>query len=256
MKNDAPKSIFWRRIEKAITGILIINISLIILFTLIISNQNNSFDSFSSVDSESNVVITQIIQFSQYIFHMIGYTSFAVVILFLMTGILIFLNKNLIILFKPALFILINGFFILILLSIVYSLHSNNTGDQILYRYGGTVCLVLKEYMLTIIGTLGTVLLSLGTVLISIVIITDFKPSSILDILIVELESIFTNIFEAIKEISKSNKVSIKENTTTPITSPKPDLIKEENKNLLSPEELDAIAKAFDFQDGIQKEPK
>jgi hypothetical protein len=191
---------------------------------------------------------------------MIGYTSYAIVIVLLAIGILHLLNKNLFILFKPVSFLLINGFFILILLSIVYSLHSNKTGDEIIYKYGGIGCVILKEYMITMIGTLGTVLISLGTVLISIVVITDFKPSSILEVFVVEFESIVTNISESIKEMSTSDKSPIKKNIrkkkTSQTTSRKLDEIKEENENFLSPEELEAIAKALDYQDGIQEEPK
>jgi len=255
MSKKNPKNWFQKSIERGITGLFFIVLSLFLVFALISHNPadwNGSSRTF--YEPSKNLIGKSGAFVSHHIFEAVGYTSYAVVLFLITTGIVILLHRKLSILLGPAFFLCVTGLFVPLLIALTVDIGADNTRVEPAFRYGGILGGLLAHYMVTYLGMVGTYLISLVAILISLVLTTNMKPSTAVEFLLAAFRP-FVKIMAETPEKFKESKQLVK--TKTPQESHK-DSKKAEPKvhrPFLTPLELEEISKALEKEDEIQEDP-
>ncbi len=115
------------------------------------------------------------------LFTTFGYTSYALLGLFLLSAVVLFMHRSYWLIFKPAILLLVFGMFAPLLLSLVMDTGSGNTLAVPAFHYGGVVGGVTAGYLVTWLGKAGAYLISIGSMLVTLVLTTTIKFSSLVD---------------------------------------------------------------------------
>ena len=203
-KSETPKSK-----KREICGIFIIALS-IFLAVALVSHDPGDWPGSSRVFGEpSNNLIGRYGAFvSYYIFLAIGYTSYAFVALMFIAGGVVFLHKKLKILWEPALFLIITGFFIPLILTISVDIGTDNTIPT--KGYSGFIGAYFAYIMVTYLGRIGTYLVSFAAVLTVVVLTTRLKPSTFVEFIIASFRPLVNLIADIIHKLKIQKQLYIR----------------------------------------------
>ncbi|MFC1693609.1 DNA translocase FtsK [Candidatus Latescibacterota bacterium] len=121
---------------------------------------------------------------SHWMLSVLGFTSYAVLALAILGGVVIFLHERLLTLLKPAILFIILGLFLPLLVALTVDIGSDNTLAIPAFSYGGVLGGLLANLMITGLGRLGAYIVSLAAVLVALVFSTKLKPSTMVDFMI------------------------------------------------------------------------
>lgn len=119
--------------------------------------------------------------FSWLLFTTFGYTSYALLGLFLLSAVVLFMHRSYWLIFKPAILLLVFGMFGPLLIALVMDTGSGNTLAIPAFHYGGVVGGITAGYLITYLGKVGAYLVSIGSMLVTLVLTTTIKFSSLVD---------------------------------------------------------------------------
>lgn len=148
-------------------------------------------------------------------FNLIGFSSFAFLLMLILAGVIIFFHKSLKLLMEPYLFLIVAGFFMPLIGALAFDIGSDNTRMEPAFKYGGVIGGLFAHFLVTYLGKIGAFVLSIAAILITIVVTTNFKLSSILESFGKIVKSIFigiVNIFRK-EKIRKPSKLETERNT-------------------------------------------
>ena len=203
--NNKPKS--KKSKKREILGIIIIAVSLFLAVALLSHDPGDWPGSSREFDEPYNNMVGWLGAYvSHHIFEVVGYTSYILVVLMGITGIVIFLHKKYRLLLEPTFFLLVTGLFLPLLAALTVDIGADNTRIEPAFRYGGILGGFFAHYMLTYLGRIGAYLVSLGFILISIVLTTRFKPSTVVDIVIAVSKPLVNFIVEGMKQNTATGK--------------------------------------------------
>lgn len=179
-KPGSPKSK-----KREILGIVLIAVSLFLAVALLSHDPGDWPGSSRKFDEPyKNLGNWMGAYVSYWMIEYFGFTSYALVALMGITGVVIFLHKKLRILLGPAFFLLVTGLFLPILVALAVDIGADNTRVEPAFRYGGIIGGFFAHYMVTYLGRIGAYLVSLGSILISLVLTTRLKPSTAVDFVV------------------------------------------------------------------------
>ena len=220
-----------KSIKREVIGILIICISLLSLVALL-SHQPGDWPNSSRELGEpfENRIGWLGAFISHWILSLLGYTGYAVLALMILLGIVIFLHKKLTILVKPALLLIVLGFFLPLLIGLTVDIGSGNTLAVPNFTYGGIAGGLLAGCMTTYLGKVGAFLISLTLIFVVIVLTTSIKPSTVVDWIIALLKPLGVAAAQMFRKSFTQRKTSKKKIIRSDEKSEQPDELEEPHK--------------------------
>ena len=187
--------------KREILGIVFIAVSLFLAVALLSHDPGDWPGSSRAFDEPYNNKVGWLGAYvSHHALEIVGFTSYAVVLLMGITGFVVFLHKKLRILLSPAFFLLVTGLFLPLLAALTVDIGADNTRVEAAFRYGGILGGFFAHYMVTYLGRIGAYLVSLGFILISLVLTTRLKPSTAVDFVIAVFRPLLNFVVENIKK--------------------------------------------------------
>jgi len=206
-KRNNNKSRTMKSKKREIFGIIIIAVSLFLVVALLSHDPGDWPGSSREFDEPYNNMVGWLGAYVSYhIFDVIGYTSFALVALMGITGIVIFLHKKFRLLLGPAFFLLVTGLFLPLLIALTVDIGADNTRVDPASRYVGILGGLFAHYMVTYLGRIGAYIVSLGFILISIVLTTRLKPSTAVDFIIAVFRPLVNFAVKSLKKLGAGKK--------------------------------------------------
>ena len=192
---------------REILGILIICFS-VFLFLSLIGHHESDWPGSSKKFGEPTDNITG--RYGAYISHVFleyaGFTSFAIAVFIIITGVVIFLHRSFKYLIKPSILLSAVGLFLPLLVSVSIDIGSNTTIPGSHARYGGILGVYLAYFMVTYIGRSGTFLLSIAVILVSAVLTTNLKPSTLVEYVLSASKLFIDSVSRMIQRIKTKKK--------------------------------------------------
>jgi len=171
--------------KKEIAGLLFIVIAIIMLVALATHDPGDWPGSSRAFDEPYHNKIGFVGAWLSHVMRLVlGYTSYAAALIIAVTGIVAFLHKQWKLLVGPVVFLLIAGLFIPLLVALTADIGTDNTRVEPAFRYGGVFGGFLAHFMVTYLGRLGAYLVSIAAILVTVVLTTNLKPSTVVELVI------------------------------------------------------------------------
>ena len=253
-----------KSIKREIAGILIIALSLLALVSLVTYYPGDWPNSSRAFDEPYKNMVGWLGAFiSHWIFSLSGYTGYAVVVLLLIVGVVVFLHKSFALLIKPSLFLITLGIFLPMLAGLSMDIGSGNTLAVPNFRFGGIFGGLLAGFMTTYLGRLGAFVVSLTLIIVVIVLTTNLKPSTAVEWIIDMLRPVGAGITGIFRKSAPDKKKSAQkpvvageedesgqEETESPFLTPVEDEVPEISRK------PDIKPTIIDYGNGARKRPE
>lgn len=185
-------------------GILLIIVALVLTASLVSHSTLDWPNSSRSFDEPYRNWIGWLGAFiSHHLFAAMGLTAYALALFMLVTGGVLFMHAPVTLLAGPAIFSVVGGIFLPLLIALTVDIGSGNTLVEPAFRFGGVFGGMLAHTLVSFLGKLGTYLLALGAVLITVVMTTNIRLSSLAASLMQAIKSLgakLMSVFEREEE--------------------------------------------------------